>query len=157
MVWALSSCIQLFRGSNPMENPTIPSRAPTEGMLNPLWPSGFEPWSVLGLTSLKYTGIRPLDQREEISVVKKKNFGKEKKDSAYVAAEIEDKRGAKVNGNLKKCVCIAYETLRASDKELFKYRSDSKVEIGVSSHNLEEGDEVEVGESYEIGVFSMKR
>lgn len=54
-------------------------------------------------------------------------------------------------------LCIVYETQRTSDKELFKYQSDSKVEIGESSHNLEERDEVEVRESYEIGVSSMKR
>ncbi|CAA7038616.1 unnamed protein product [Microthlaspi erraticum] len=86
-------------------------------------------------------------------VVKKKNSSKEKNDSASVVAEIDCKCEAKTNANMKKCVCVAYETLRASHEEFFKNR-----EIGESSNDLEEeGDEVEVGESDEIAAASMKR
>ncbi|ESQ49904.1 hypothetical protein EUTSA_v10020582mg [Eutrema salsugineum] len=98
--------------------------------------------------------------RERKFVVVKKNSRKEKRDSAPMVAEIDCKCGSKTKGNLKKCVCVAYETLRASQEEFFKTRSESEVEIGESSQNVEEGDEVEIGESDEtdeIGVSSMKR
>ncbi|KAL1211350.1 Microtubule-destabilizing protein 60 [Cardamine amara subsp. amara] len=91
--------------------------------------------------------------RERRFVVVKKNSRKEKNDSASV----DCKCGAKANANLKKCVCVAYETLRASQEEFFRNRNESESEIGESSQNVEEGDEVEVGESDEIGVSSMKR
>ncbi|CAN7009634.1 protein WVD2-like 4 [Brassica rapa] len=70
-------------------------------------------------------------------VVKKKED-----DSASVVAGVDCKCGAK---NMKKCVCVAYETLRASHEEFFKKRGDSEV----SSQNVEEEDEID--------VCSMKR
>ncbi|KAJ4898615.1 TPX2 (targeting protein for Xklp2) protein family [Raphanus sativus] len=48
---------------------------------------------------------------------------------------------------MKKCVCVAYETLRASHEDFFKKR---EVEIGESSLNVEE-------EEDETGDCSMKR
>ncbi|CAE5965814.1 unnamed protein product [Arabidopsis arenosa] len=92
--------------------------------------------------------------RERRFVVVKKNSSKEKKDSASV----DCKCGAKTNSNMKKCVCIAYETLRASQEEFFNNRRESESEIGESSQNLKDGDEqVEIGDSDEIRVSSMKR
>ncbi|CAH8258991.1 unnamed protein product [Arabidopsis lyrata] len=92
--------------------------------------------------------------RERRFVVVKKNSRKEKKDSGSV----DCKCGAKTNSNMKKCVCIAYETLRASQEEFFNNRRESESEIGESSQNLEDGDEqVEIGDSDEIRVSSMKR
>ncbi|KAG5405313.1 hypothetical protein IGI04_011432 [Brassica rapa subsp. trilocularis] len=64
-------------------------------------------------------------------VVKKKED-----DSASVVAGVDCKCGAK---NMKKCVCVAYETLRASHEEFFKKRGDSEV----SSQNVEEEDEID--------------
>lgn len=75
---------------------------------------------------------------------------KRKEDSASVVSQVECKCGAK---NMKKCVCIAYETLRASHEEFFKNGRDSEVETGESSQNVEE----EAGESKEIDACLMKR
>lgn len=87
--------------------------------------------------------------RERRFVVVKKNSRKEKKDSASV----DCKCGAKTNSNMKKCVCIAYETLRASQEEFFKNPRESASDIGESSHNVDEGDDedvVQVGDSDEM-------
>ncbi|KAL0675557.1 hypothetical protein Bca4012_003538 [Brassica carinata] len=81
--------------------------------------------------------------RERRFVVVKK---KKKEDSASVVARVDCKCGA---NNMKKCVCVAYETLRASHEEFFKKRGDSEVETGESSQNVEEEDEID--------VCSMKR
>ncbi|CAF2126014.1 hypothetical protein BRARA_C02968 [Brassica rapa] len=78
-------------------------------------------------------------ERRFVVVKKKKNT---KEDSASVVARVNCKCGAK---NMKKCVCVAYETLRASHEEFFKKRGDSEV----SSQNVEEEDEID--------VCSMKR
>ncbi|CAN8256202.1 unnamed protein product [Cochlearia groenlandica] len=94
-------------------------------------------------------------------VVTKKNSNKEKKDSSGAAAESESrvseidcKCGERKKGNLK-CVCVAYETLRASQEEFFRKRSESE-------GNREEEEEVVVEEESEepeiIGSSStMKR
>ncbi|AAG51320.1 hypothetical protein; 557-2776 [Arabidopsis thaliana] len=92
--------------------------------------------------------------RERRFVVVKKNSRKEKNDSASV----DCKCGAKTISNMKKCVCIAYETLRASQEEFFNNRRESVSEIGESSQNLEDGNEqVEFGDSDETRVSLMKR
>ncbi|KAF8091440.1 hypothetical protein N665_0445s0025 [Sinapis alba] len=80
-------------------------------------------------------------------VVKKKR--KKKDDSSSVVAQVNCKCGAKTNVNMKKCVCIAYETLRASHEDFFNNQRDSEVETGGSNKNVEESDET--------GVSSMKR
>ncbi|EOA32601.1 hypothetical protein CARUB_v10015894mg [Capsella rubella] len=92
--------------------------------------------------------------RERRFVVVKKNSRKEKKDPASV----DCKCGANPNSNLKKCVCVAYETLRASQEDFFNNRRESEPQIGESSRNLDEGDEdVEIGDSDDIRVSMMKR
>ncbi|XP_010440188.1 PREDICTED: uncharacterized protein LOC104723202 [Camelina sativa] len=94
--------------------------------------------------------------RERRFVVVKK---KKKNSTKDLSASVDCKRGAKTNSSSKKCVCIAYETLRASQEEFFNNRRvSSDPEIGESSRNLDEGDEeVGVGDSDENGVASMKR
>ncbi|CAH2055327.1 unnamed protein product [Thlaspi arvense] len=89
--------------------------------------------------------------RERRFVVVKKKLRKEEKDSASVISEVDCKCGAKTNANMKKCVCIAYETLRASQEEFFNNRRESEVETGEPSQIVEEGDEAGVGESDETG------
>ncbi|KAG2295291.1 hypothetical protein Bca52824_041960 [Brassica carinata] len=89
-------------------------------------------------------------ERRFVVVKKKKNSKNEREDSASVVAGVECKCGAK---NMKKCVCVAYETLRASHEEFFKNGRDSEAETGESSQNVEE----EVGESKESDVCSIKR
>ncbi|XP_010453687.1 PREDICTED: protein WVD2-like 4 [Camelina sativa] len=93
-------------------------------------------------------------------VVSKKNSRKGKTDPAVTeskVAEIECKCGERKKGNMK-CVCVAYETLRASQEEFFKKRIESEEEMG----SLEEccnlgGDGEESGETEKIGVSTMKR
>lgn len=96
-------------------------------------------------------------------VVAKKNSRKGKKDPAPTeptVAEIDCKCGERKKGNMK-CVCVAYETLRASQEEFFKKRSESEEEKGVLEEcdylgqNVGDGDEVE--EHDQIGASTMKR
>ncbi|VVB14590.1 unnamed protein product [Arabis nemorensis] len=96
-------------------------------------------------------------------VVAKKNSKKGKKDPATTestVAEIDCKCGERKKGNMK-CVCVAYETLRASQEEFFKKRSESEEEKGglEESCNLEEnfGDGEDFGEPEKLGVSTMKR
>lgn len=97
-------------------------------------------------------------------VVAKKNSRKGKKDPATTeskVAEIDCKCGERKKGNMK-CVCVAYETLRASQEEFFKKRIESEeVKGGLEECcNLGEGDELEGGECGEpekIGASTMKR
>ncbi|CAH2072678.1 unnamed protein product [Thlaspi arvense] len=84
-------------------------------------------------------------------VVAKKNSRKGKKDAeSTVAAEIDCKCGERKKGNMK-CVCVAYETLRASQEEFFKKRNESEEEkAGLEECcDLGHGDEVEGEESGE--------
>ncbi|KAG7550750.1 TPX2 C-terminal [Arabidopsis thaliana x Arabidopsis arenosa] len=96
-------------------------------------------------------------------VVAKKNSRKGKKDPAVTeskVAEIDCKCGERKKGNMK-CVCVAYETLRASQEEFFKNRIQSEEEKG----DLEEccnlgqnaGDGGGSGEPEKIGASTMKR
>ncbi|XP_018451784.2 microtubule-destabilizing protein 60 isoform X2 [Raphanus sativus] len=88
-------------------------------------------------------------ERRFVVVAKKKNSKKEKKDhqspteeeEESSVAEIDCKCGERKKGNLK-CVCVAYETLRASQEEfLLKKRSESEEEVKEESCNLGEGEE----------------
>ncbi|EFH47926.1 hypothetical protein ARALYDRAFT_909524 [Arabidopsis lyrata subsp. lyrata] len=96
-------------------------------------------------------------------VVAKKNSRKGKKDPAVTeskVAEIDCKCGERKKGNMK-CVCVAYETLRASQEEFFKNRIQSEEEKG----DLEEccnlgqnvGDGGGSGEPEKTGASTMKR
>ncbi|ESQ41525.1 hypothetical protein EUTSA_v10013627mg [Eutrema salsugineum] len=84
-------------------------------------------------------------------VVAKKNSRKGNKDPVATVAEIDCKCGERKKGNMK-CVCVAYETLRASQEEFFKERSESE-----EKQNVGNVDELEGEESEKIGVSTMKR
>ncbi|KAG8659609.1 uncharacterized protein LOC110608704 [Manihot esculenta] len=88
--------------------------------------------------------------RERKFVVAKKNSKKENVDStSTVGCKCKERFG----GNVKKCVCVAYETLRASQEEFFKKRdsigekgemdkekaSDYKSESEVEEKEIEKG------------------
>ncbi|EOA20490.1 hypothetical protein CARUB_v10000802mg [Capsella rubella] len=93
-------------------------------------------------------------------VVTKKKSRNGKKDPA-VAESVDCKCGERRKGNMK-CVCVAYETLRASQEEFFKKRNESEEEMGGLDEccNLGDGDELqgeESGEPEKIGVSTMKR
>ncbi|CAN7121398.1 unnamed protein product [Brassica rapa subsp. narinosa] len=98
-------------------------------------------------------------------VVAKKNSRKGKKDPSSPAAEttttvreIDCRCGERKRGNMK-CVCVAYETLRASQEEFLKKRSESEEKEKEEGCDLE--DEVEGGgESLEpemIGALKRTR
>lgn len=97
-------------------------------------------------------------------VVAKKNSRKGKKEPAITeskAAEIDCKCGERKKGNMK-CVCVAYETLRASQEEFFKNRIESEEDKEALEEccNLGNGDELEgkeSGEPEKTGVSTMKR
>ncbi|KAA8547925.1 hypothetical protein F0562_004354 [Nyssa sinensis] len=59
--------------------------------------------------------------RDRKFVVAKKKSKKEKANSSTVACKCKDKG----DGNSKKCLCVAYENLRASQEEFFKSRSST--------------------------------
>ncbi|XP_052190355.1 microtubule-destabilizing protein 60-like [Diospyros lotus] len=59
--------------------------------------------------------------RERKFVVAKRNSKKEKTGSATVVCKCKEK----VGGDLQKCLCVAYESLRASQEEFFKNRNST--------------------------------
>ncbi|XP_034705900.1 protein WVD2-like 4 isoform X2 [Vitis riparia] len=81
--------------------------------------------------------------RERKFVVAKKNSKKERAASA-VTCKCKDK----VGDNAKKCLCVAYENLRASQEEFFKIRDASEGRAGVEEGG---GEENPVIQNYEIG------
>ncbi|KAL1205897.1 Microtubule-destabilizing protein 60 [Cardamine amara subsp. amara] len=88
-------------------------------------------------------------------VVAKKNSKKGNKDPA--ATEIDCKCGERKKGNMK-CVCVAYETLRASQEDFFKKRIELEEEKGDLEECCNLGENVEEsGEPELIGASTMKR
>ncbi|RVW80947.1 Protein TPX2 [Vitis vinifera] len=81
--------------------------------------------------------------RERKFVVAKKNSKKERAASA-VTCKCKDK----VGDNAKKCLCVAYENLRASQEEFFKIRDAREGRAGVEEGG---GEENPVIQNYEIG------
>lgn len=80
--------------------------------------------------------------RERKFVVAKKNSNKERAASA-VTCKCKDKVGA----NAKKCLCVAYENLRASQDEFFKIRDASEEKVATEGG----GEENPVTQNYDIG------
>ena len=80
-------------------------------------------------------------------VMAKKNSKKEEVTSG-VSCKYKDKVG--LGGNAKKCICVAYENLRASLEEFFKIRdiSEEKAEgeedLVIQNYGIDEGYEVKV-------------
>ncbi|XWS32950.1 hypothetical protein CRYUN_Cryun22dG0034800 [Craigia yunnanensis] len=105
--------------------------------------------------------------RERKFVVAKKNLKKERSDSNPTIG-IDCKCKEKFGGNLKKCLCVAYENLRASQEEFFKNKAENEAEEeveekGVFIENLREGygsDNQEIGpieNSSQTGSSTVKR
>ncbi|XVF16726.1 hypothetical protein REPUB_Repub10bG0056900 [Reevesia pubescens] len=120
--------------------------------------------------SHKYTSRNPVvvysprnKLRERKFVVAKKNLKKERSDSNPTVG-IDCKCKEKFGGNLKKCLCVAYENLRASQGEFFKNKAEEETEEkGDSVENLREGygsDNREIDEienSSQTGSSTVKR
>ncbi|KAI9154282.1 hypothetical protein LWI28_023753 [Acer negundo] len=70
--------------------------------------------------------------RERKFVVAKKKNSKVEKEGASVSQSFECKCEERFGGNVKKCLCLAYENLRASQEEFFKVRSGFTEEKGES-------------------------
>ncbi|OMO73256.1 TPX2 protein family [Corchorus capsularis] len=106
--------------------------------------------------------------RERKFVVAKKNSKKERSDS-NPAVSVDCKCKEKFGGNIKKCLCVAYENLRASQEEFFKNKAGNEAEEevekekGVLIEDLHEGygsdnqefDEIE--NSNQTGSSTVKR
>ncbi|KAK1563475.1 hypothetical protein Q3G72_028067 [Acer saccharum] len=86
--------------------------------------------------------------RERKFVVAKKKNTKKEKEGASVSQSFECKCKERFGGNVKKCLCLAYENLRASQEEFFKVRSGFTEEKGESDDvkALVRAESVEVGE-----------
>ncbi|XVF58405.1 hypothetical protein PTKIN_Ptkin07bG0063500 [Pterospermum kingtungense] len=106
--------------------------------------------------------------RERKFVVAKKNLKKERSDSnptVAVDCQCKDKFG----GNSKKCLCVAYENLRASQEEFFKSKAEIEAEEeadeekNVFVENVSEGygsDNQEIDQienSSGLGISAVKR
>ncbi|XP_057487924.1 microtubule-destabilizing protein 60-like [Actinidia eriantha] len=78
--------------------------------------------------------------RERKFVVAKRNSKKEKEKSSIVACKCKDKAGML---NPQKCLCVAYESLRASQEEFFKNRGRIDDQNGDRADNGVEGEEEE--------------
>ncbi|XP_007032694.2 PREDICTED: uncharacterized protein LOC18601623 [Theobroma cacao] len=105
--------------------------------------------------------------KERKFVVAKKNSKKERADSNPTVG-IDCKCKEKFGGNLKKCLCVAYENLRASQEEFFKNKAENEAEEeieekGVLIENLREGygsdnqDIDEIENSSQAGSSTIKR
>ncbi|KAK2663301.1 hypothetical protein Ddye_001875 [Dipteronia dyeriana] len=70
--------------------------------------------------------------RERKFVVAKKKNSKKEKEGSSVSQNFECKCKERFGGNVKKCLCLAYENLRASQEEFFKVRSGFMEEKGES-------------------------
>ncbi|KAK3212435.1 hypothetical protein Dsin_017141 [Dipteronia sinensis] len=70
--------------------------------------------------------------RERKFVVAKKKNSKKEKEGASISQSFECKCKERFGGNVKKCLCLAYENLRASQEEFFKVRSGFTEEKGES-------------------------
>ncbi|WCJ25620.1 TPX2 (targeting protein for Xklp2) protein family [Euphorbia peplus] len=111
--------------------------------------------------------------RERKFVVAKKS----KKDNASSDSAVECKCKDRFGGNAKKCLCVAYETLRASQEEFFKAKAeldrekasddaeDKEIETGFMAQEAEIDEGVGSGEEIlkedeklsGIGVSAVKR
>ncbi|XVE68275.1 hypothetical protein DITRI_Ditri09bG0054500 [Diplodiscus trichospermus] len=76
--------------------------------------------------------------RERKFVVAKKNLKKERSDS-NPSVVVDCKCKEKFGGNLTKCLCVAYENLRASQEEFFRNKAKNEAEEEVE----EKGDLIE--------------
>ncbi|XP_019058945.1 PREDICTED: uncharacterized protein LOC104821005 isoform X2 [Tarenaya hassleriana] len=169
-------------------NPNFPHASPSRSFGSPITKSARSPL-IKSAKSQRNPNPNPnpiasvFSSRNRITerrfVVAKKNSRKEKKDA--VAAEVDCKCGVRSKGNMKKCLCVAYETLRASQEEFYQKRSETEEEQGDldsaaaqecdhSDRNIEVGEDVYgfhvgnpkgeekiSGESGKIGMSIMKR
>ncbi|XWS40973.1 hypothetical protein CRYUN_Cryun17cG0041200 [Craigia yunnanensis] len=123
--------------------------------------------------SQKYSSKNPVvysqrnKLRERKFVVAKKNLKKERSDSNPTVG-IDCKCKEKFGGNSKKCLCVAYENLRASQEEFFRNKAENEAEEeaeekGDFIENLREGygsDNQEIDEiekSGQTGSSTIKR
>ncbi|KAI3835083.1 hypothetical protein MKX03_016769 [Papaver bracteatum] len=105
-----------------------------------------------GLKSLLNVSPRNKIQERKF-VVAKKNPKKASTSTSEVTCKCKDKK--KMDDNLKKCPCIAYQTLRASQEDFFRNRSLS-VQESVDVHESEESKrvaEIEEEEEKKLNEF----
>ncbi|XP_017614870.1 microtubule-destabilizing protein 60-like isoform X1 [Gossypium arboreum] len=75
--------------------------------------------------------------RERKFVVAKKKLKKERSDDSNPNVGIDCKCKEKSSGNSKKCLCVAYENLRASQEDFFKNKAETEVEVEVEEEAMD--------------------
>ncbi|GMI67538.1 hypothetical protein like AT5G15510 [Hibiscus trionum] len=122
--------------------------------------------------SLKHSSKNPIiyspsnKLRERKFVVAKKNSKKVKSNSNPTMDGVNCKCKEQIGGNSKKCLCVAYENLRASQEEFFKNKAETEAEEeaketgdlveGYGSDN-EEIDEIENSSEAGSSTIIIKR
>lgn len=107
------------------------------------------------------TSPSPRDKiRERKFVVARKNMEREKVSSSKLECK------CKFSGKSSKCLCVAYESLRASQEEFFKSRCEiddqheleklNKLDVGVNSPKIENCCEGESEENYCFEINEMQ-
>nr|KJB75641.1 hypothetical protein B456_012G049600 [Gossypium raimondii] len=74
--------------------------------------------------------------RERKFVVAKKKLKKERSDDSNPNVGVDCKCKEKSSGNSKKCLCVAYENLRASQEDFFKNKAETEVEVEVEEEAM---------------------
>ncbi|KAG4114914.1 hypothetical protein ERO13_D12G085300v2 [Gossypium hirsutum] len=121
--------------------------------------------------SQKYSSKNPViyspsnKLRERKFVVAKKNSKKVRSNSNPTTVGINCKCKEKLGGNSKKCLCVAYENLRASQEEFFRNKAETEAEEEGKEtrdliENLREGygsDNQEIENLSQPGSSTIKR
>ncbi|GLT36221.1 hypothetical protein SLA2020_106150 [Shorea laevis] len=149
------SRIRKISKSSENSNPNVSNSSPSlKSSKSPLTKSGKSTKSVSKNQGTD-TALNPVPFslrnkiRERKFVVAKKNSKKEKSETNTV---IDCKCRERFGGNVKKCVCVAYETLRASQEEFFKNRPALEEDGGLNDAESVDRAEIGVEEEAEKGV-----
>ncbi|TYI86218.1 hypothetical protein E1A91_D04G050100v1 [Gossypium mustelinum] len=87
--------------------------------------------------------------RERKFVVAKKKLKKERSNDSNPNVGIDCKCKGKSSGNSKKCLCVAYENLRASQEDFFKNKAETEVEVEAMNSVPEAGKVMNLVKAFE--------
>ncbi|PPD82728.1 hypothetical protein GOBAR_DD20343 [Gossypium barbadense] len=105
--------------------------------------------------SQKYSSKDPVvySPRNKLSerkfVVAKKKLKKERSNDSNPNVGIDCKCKEKSSGNSKKCLCVAYENLRASQEDFFKNKAEVEVEVEAMNSVPEAGKVMNLVKAFE--------
>ncbi|KAF2313650.1 hypothetical protein GH714_012581 [Hevea brasiliensis] len=92
--------------------------------------------------------------RERKFVVAKKNSKKEKVNST---STVDCKCKERFGGNVNKCLCVAYETLRASQEEFFKKRDSTGEKDELDKEKNPKVPEIQTNSSFSLPEFQHSK